>query len=203
LSASPRGDRSKSLQVARAFLDEYRRRAPDDEISELNVFTVELLEFDGPDVQARYNILHDRESSEDKRETWSRVEAVIADFKEADKYVLSLPMWNCGIPYRLKHYFDVLVQPGYMFSFDPESGYAGLVTGKPVVAVYARGGDYASDEAGHRDLQRPYVETVLGFIGLTDVHSIVIEPTLARGPDLAGERVSQAEAKARELARSF
>ena len=54
-------------------------------------------------------------------------------FKSADKYVFSLPMWNFGIPYKLKHFIDVLVQPGLTFSFSPETGYKGLVTGKPAV----------------------------------------------------------------------
>ena len=55
--------------------------------------------------------MHGQESSEDELRAWTRVEDVIADFKAADKYVLSVPMWNFGIPYRLKQYFDVLVQP--------------------------------------------------------------------------------------------
>ena len=203
IAASPRGDRSKSLQVARAFLHDYRRREPDDEISEINVFRMELPDLDGPALQAKYNILHGQERSDSERKAWSQVEAVITEFKAADKYVLSLPMWNFGIPYRLKHYFDVLVQPGYTFSFDPQSGYAGLVTGRPVVAIYARGGEYAAAEAAHLDLQRPYIATVLGFVGLTDVRSIVIEPTLAGGPDLAAERIQQALAKAKEPAKSF
>ena len=201
IAASPRGDRSKSLQVARAFLHEYRRREPDDEISELNVFSTQLPDFSGPALQAKYNILYGQESSDSERKAWSQVEAVIAEFKAADKYVLSLPMWNFGIPYRLKHYFDVVVQPGYTFSFDPQEGYAGLVTDRPVIAIYARGGEYA--EAAQLDLQKPYIETILGFIGLTDVRSIVVEPTLAGGPDRAAERIQQALAKAEELAKSF
>ena len=36
------------------------------------------------------------------------------------------------------------MQPGYTFSFDPEKGYAGLVTGRPVVPIYARAGEYAA-----------------------------------------------------------
>jgi FMN-dependent NADH-azoreductase len=43
----------------------------------------------------------------------------------------------------------------------------------------------------------------LGFVGLTEIRSIVIEPTLAGGPVLAAERVQRAVAKARELAESF
>jgi putative NADPH-quinone reductase len=32
-------------------------------------------------------------------------------------------MWNFGIPYKLKHYIDVLTQPGQTFNFDPTTGY--------------------------------------------------------------------------------
>ena len=201
ISASPRGDRSKSLQVARAFLAEYRNRAPDDKISELDVFTTELPDLDGPVLQSKYNLLHGQQSSETERRAWSRVEAVIADFKSADKYVVSVPMWNFGIPYRLKHYFDIVVQPGYTFSYDPSKGYTGLVTDIPAIAIYARGGEYTA--SAHLDLQKPYVETILGFMGLTDVRSIVIEPTLAGGPELATERVNEAVNEAKELANSF
>jgi FMN-dependent NADH-azoreductase len=203
ISASPRGDRSKSLQVAEALLAEYRQRKPGDEIRRLDLWTAKLPAFDGPVVQAKYNILHGQDSSAAERDAWRAVEAVIEQFKAADKYVFSLPMWNFGVPYRLKHFFDVIVQPGYTFSFDPVKGYSGLVTGKPVVAVYARGGEYAAPEAARLDFQKPYLETILGFIGLTDVRPVVIEPTLAGGPNVADERARQAIAKAKELAQAF
>lgn len=202
ISASPRGDRSKSLQVAEAFLEEYRQRKPGDEIRRLDLSTARLPAFDGPVIQAKYNILHGQDSSAAERDAWRAVETVIEQFKAADKYVFSLPMWNFGVPYRLKHFFDVIVQPGYTFSFDPAKGYAGLVTGKPVVAVYARGGEYAAPETAKLDFQKPYLETILGFIGLTDVRPLVIEPTLA-SPAVADERARQAIAKAKELAQSF
>ncbi len=203
ISASPRGDRSNSLRVAQALLEAYRSRIPDDDISHLDLFTKELPSFDGLVLQAKYNILHGQDSTEAEQEAWRGVEAVIDEFTSADKLVFSLPMWNFGIPYKLKHYFDVLVQPGHTFSFDPESGYSGLVTGKPVIAIFARGGEYSAAEAAGLDMQKPYIETILGFIGLTDVRSVVIEPTLAGGPELAGERLKQAIAKAEELAKSF
>jgi len=203
VSASPRGDRSKSLQVAFALLEEYGLRHPEDDVVHRDLFAAELPPFDGPVLQAKYNILHGQESAETEREAWRAVESVIEEFTSADKYVFSVPMWNFGIPYKLKHYFDVLVQPGYTFSFDPEKGYSGLVTGKPVVAIYARGGEYASGDAARLDLQKPYLETILAFVGLAGVHSIVIEPTLAGGPDVAEARLEQAIAEAKRLAESF
>ncbi len=102
----------------------------------------------------------------------------------------------------MKHFIDVITQPGQTFSFSPDTGYTGLVTGKPIVVTYARGGAYSSDEAQGMDFQKSYTELLLGFIGFTDVESIVIEPTLGAPDDIAAvERA--AIAKAQELAKSF
>jgi FMN-dependent NADH-azoreductase len=203
IQASPRGDRSKSIQVARAFLDAYAEQNPADRVDTLDLFQADLPAFDGPVLQAKYNILNQKDSTEAERTAWRAVEAVIDEFRAADKYVFSLPMWNFGIPYRLKHYFDVIIQPGYTFSFDPATGYSGLLTGRPAAAIFARGGEYASAETASLDMQRPYVETALGFMGLTDVKTIVVEPTLAGGPEVAEQRLQAAIAAARSAATTF
>ncbi len=89
-------------------------------------------------------------------------------------------MWNFGIPYKLKHYIDVLTQPGLTFSYSPSEGYKGLVTGKPAAVVYARGGSYPPGSGAEgMDFQKSYFETLLKFIGFTDIRPIVVEPTLA------------------------
>ncbi|MEM8866270.1 MAG: NAD(P)H-dependent oxidoreductase, partial [Planctomycetota bacterium] len=120
------------------------------------------------------------------------------EFKSADKYLISVPMWNFGIPYKLKHYIDVIAQPGQTFSFDPESGYSGLVTGKPVAVVYARGGEYGGEGSG-MDHQKPYVEQMLGFLGFTDIHPIVFEPTLG-APDDVADTAAEVTEKAKSIA---
>jgi FMN-dependent NADH-azoreductase len=198
IQASPRTERSHSKEVADAFLAAYAEKHPDDEIETLNLFETELPPFDGLRVQAKYTILHGKEHSSEELDAWSEVEAVIEDFKSFDKYVFSVPMWNFGIPYRLKQYIDILTQPGYTFSVDENGNYEGLVTGKPVLAVYARGGSYP--EGASIDFQKPYLELALGFIGFTETTSIVVQPTL--GED-AEKGKTQAVAKAGELAQTF
>lgn len=197
LQASPRGDRSKSNQVAKAFLDSYKQAHPDDTVETLNVFDADLPSFDGLTVQAKYTIMHGAEHTAEERKAWDAVEKVIEKFKSADKYVISLPMWNFGIPYRLKHYIDVLVQPGYTFTVG-DNGYEGLVLGKPVVVIYARGGAYLN--AVEYDKQKPYMEQILGFMGFEDIRSIVVEPTLAGGEDMARQAVEGSIQKARQMA---
>ncbi|MHC4551312.1 MAG: FMN-dependent NADH-azoreductase [Planctomycetota bacterium] len=202
IQASPR-DRSKSTKVATAFLDSYQQSNPDDQIETLNVFEKDLPPFDGFAVQAKYSIMHGQEHSDDELQAWSAVETLIDEFKTADKYLFSLPMWNFGIPYRLKQYIDIIVQPGYTFSAD-ENGYEGLVKGKPAVVVYARGGAYSEGSGLEAfDLQKKYFDLVLGFIGFEDVQSIIVEPTMHVGPEEVQAMVQASIGKAAGIAKEF
>ncbi len=204
IQASPQGKLSYSIQTADAFIQAYKQKYPDDEIVTLNVFDAPLPKFDGFAVQAKYMIMHGKPHSKEQQQAWKEVEQVIAHFKSADKYVLAVPMWNFGIPYRLKQYIDLLAQPGYTFSYSPGKGYEGLVTGKPILVVYARGGQYdPSSGAEAFDLQKKYIELILGFMGFKDIRTIIVEPTLQAGLDIAQAKLAEAQKKAAELAGSF
>lgn len=196
IEASPRKTRSKSIRAAKAFLDAYRESHPDDAIETIDLWSTPLPEFDGETIDAKYQVLHGQDHSRDQAAAWQAVVDVCDQFKSADKYVISVPMWNFGIPYKLKHYIDVLAQPGQTFSYSPDTGYSGLVTGRPVTVIYARGGAYTADDAKGMDYQKSYMELILGFLGFTDIRSVIIEPTLA-----AGDEVEKTEAAAAEQAR--
>ncbi|MFH1112329.1 MAG: NAD(P)H-dependent oxidoreductase [Pseudomonadota bacterium] len=203
IKASPRGDRSYSGAAAEAFVSAYKEQHPGDEIVTLDLFKAELPAFDGLAVEAKYVILHGKKHTPEHRQAWLAVENLIAEFTSADKYVLSTPMWNFGIPYKLKHYLDIIVQPGYTFSFSPDEGYKGLVLGKPVVVFYARGGEYppGTDYEAY-DLQTKYLDLILRFIGFTDIRPFIVEPTLMN-PTLAGQRRDELIGRAGRLAEEF
>jgi FMN-dependent NADH-azoreductase len=197
IESSPRKSRSKSIAVAKAFIDAYTAANPSDEVVTIDLWEKQLPAFDGYTIDAKYQVLHGQGFDAEQAKAWNAVVAVCDEFKSADKYLLSMPMWNFGIPYKLKHYIDVIAQPGQTFSFDPATGYSGLVVGKPVAVVYARGGAYGGEVSG-MDHQKPYVEQMLGFFGFSEIHSVVIEPTLA-----APEEVAATEADAVKLAQKI
>jgi len=204
LQASPRIGRSHSMAAAEAFVQSYAATHTQDKVVTRNVFEMALVPFDGLAVEAKYRILHDERPTEGEKVVWDDVEALIAEFTSADKYVFAVPMWNFGIPYRLKQYLDVVVQPGYTFTVTPDGGYTGLVTDRPAFIAYARGGEYAAGTAAAAvDHQTTYMETILGFMGFSDVRSIVVEPTLMGGPETAASRWTAAIEKAREMAKDF
>lgn len=204
IKASPRGKRSHAIAVTDAFIKAYKAKHSGDEIIELDVFKAELMPFDGLAVQAKYTVLHGGKPSGEEMTAWKGVEDTIAAFTAADKYVFAVPMWNFSIPYRLKQYFDIIIQPGYTFSYSPEEGYRGLVTGKRAFVAYARGGEYAEGTAGKAfDYQQTYMDCILGFMGITDVTSVVVEPMLMGGPDTAAQRQKAAINEAQGIATKF
>jgi len=198
--ASPRGDRSASLTVAKHLIESYHAAHPGDTVETLDLWKADLPEFDGATIDAKYAIMHGQNHTPEQKQAWEAVTKIANHFKSADKYVFSLPMWNFGIPYKLKHFIDVLTQPGLAFSFSPETGYQGLITGKPVVVVYARGGAYGPGTGMEAyDAQSTYLKQLLGFIGFTDIKEIFVEPTLASASS-KDEAIAASNRKAAELA---
>ena len=60
------------------------------------------------------------------------------------------------------------------FSY-PSSGPAGLLKGKRAFLVLASGGIYSDGPAKAFDFQEPYLRTILGFMGITEVDVVRVE----------------------------
>jgi FMN-dependent NADH-azoreductase len=126
----------------------------------------------------------------------ARSEALIAELQAADVVVIGAPLYNFGISSQLKTYFDFIARNGITFKYGP-NGPEGLVNGKKVYVVSARGGKYLGTPG---ESQTPYLKTYLGFLGMTDVTFIYAEG-LNMGPEaaqaaLAGAREAIAAAAA-------
>ncbi len=176
IKASPRDDRSHSHTTAKAFLSAYQQKNPQDKIITIDLFKESLPEFDNFAAESKYAIMHGREKTAEQVKKWSQIEKVIEQFKSADKYLISVPMWNFSIPYKLKHYIDIIVQPSYTFSVT-NGNYKGLAGGKPICLILARGASYDNDSP--IAFQKRYLEFILGFIGFTDIKTVICQPMLA------------------------
>jgi FMN-dependent NADH-azoreductase len=99
---------------------------------------------------------------------------LIAELRSADTIVIGAPMYNFSIPTGLRAWFDYVLRAGETFSYS-EAGPKGLLTGKRVIVIESRGGLYSEGPAKAIDFQEPYLRTLLGFIGLTDVTFIHAE----------------------------
>ncbi|MFT4584722.1 MAG: FMN-dependent NADH-azoreductase [Gammaproteobacteria bacterium] len=202
IESSPRKDRSHSIKVANAFLAEYKKTNPNDHVDVLDLWGEKLPAFDGDMINAKYAVMHGADQSSGETAAWGQVQKIFDRFNAADKYLFSVPMWNFGIPYILKHYIDIITQPGMAWSFDPAAGYSGLVTGRAAV-IYSSAGVYHEGSGAEAfDNQRPYFQGWLGFVGITDVTPISCAPMLG-APEDVEKAVSEAIIAAQELAARF
>lgn len=92
-------------------------------------------------------------------------DSLIRELKEADTIVLGLPMYNFGVPASFKAWVDLIARNGETFAYG-ENGPEGLLKDKRAVVIVATGGVPIGTPVDH---STPYVTTVLGFIGITDV----------------------------------
>jgi len=179
IEGSPRKDRSHSMKIAREYLDKVKENDSTIEIKSIDPWSIDLPEFDGDMMNAKYAVIGGADPSDSEKNAWDHVTKIFNDFADADHYLFSVPMWNFNIPYKLKHYIDIVTQPGLSWSYNPNDGYKGLMTERTATVIYASGDGY-SEGTGFEsyDLQKPYVELWLTFLGFTKIEKVIVDKTL-------------------------
>lgn len=94
---------------------------------------------------------------------------LVDELLAADTLVIGAPMHNFSITSGLKAWIDHVARVGRTFQYGA-NGPEGLVKGKKVYVLTASGGDYRpGTPAESYNFVDPYLRTVLGFLGITDV----------------------------------
>jgi len=199
IEASPMQSASTSSTVAAAWLDAWREAHPEDTVDILNVWDIDLPPFDADMIAAKFAVLRAQNATAPQQALWARAVAVSQRFNAADRYLFSLPMWNFGIPYRLKHFIDVVTLPGQNWSWSRRAGYQALLPGKSATLVYSSAGAYPlQPDEDDSDFQKPYMRRWLRFLDIAVEAEISAAPTLVAPEELAVTR-----ARAMERARMF
>lgn len=197
--ASPRAEKSRTLNVSAEFLKTLKGKYPQLVIQDLDLFRTNLPEVFGGSVDAKYAFMSGGVPDEEALKSWDEISRYAKEFVAADIYLISSPMWNFSIPYKLKQYIDIIMQAGILFSFTKE-GVVGLANNKKMFCITSRGNDY-SEGTGMKqfDFQEPYLRSIFGFTGITDISFINSQP-LDLTPDITDASLEKARGDARLLA---
>ncbi|WP_299477906.1 NAD(P)H-dependent oxidoreductase [uncultured Roseibium sp.] len=197
INASPRGPKSQSALLADAYLRARALREPAVQVDSLNLWSEDLPEFDGDKNAAKLSFFGVGEMDAAGKSAWDQVVEVTQRFIEADEYVFNVPMWNGGIPYKLKHYIDVITQPGLLFGFEPERGYFGLLENKTAHVFYSSG-VYApgADKKYGEDFHSAYMDWWFGLVGIETVVTTRHQPSILTMTPDADLETAIARAKA-------
>ncbi len=117
---------------------------------------------------------------------------LVEQLEAAHIVVIGVPMINFTICSQLKTWIDHVTIAGRTFKYSAPGVAKGMLFGKKVFVIAARGGDYADIPVSAFDFQEPLLRTNLGFLGLFDVSFIRAEGMRQR-MDEAVNIISNAE----------
>jgi FMN-dependent NADH-azoreductase len=187
LNSSPRGD-SVSTKVANELVAKIRANSKGSTVVERD-----LSKDVPPHIGEAFVVGSRIEAEKRSKAEQAAVELsdkLIKEVADADTLVIASPMFNFGPSTTLKAWFDYILRAGVTFKYT-EKGPEGLLTGKKVYVVVARGGVYSEGPMKAIDFQEPYLRHLLGFAGMTDVTFVKVEG-IAYGPEVAEKAVKAA-----------
>ncbi|HWP19395.1 MAG TPA: NAD(P)H-dependent oxidoreductase [Burkholderiaceae bacterium] len=192
VNSSARVEGSHSTSLANHLVERLQKARPDARLTIRDLARTPHPVLDEQALQALFSPAEARTAEQAARVALDDV--LIAEIQAADVVVLGVPMYNFGVPAQLKNWIDAISRARVTFRYT-EQGPEGLLKGKKVYVVLARGGKYRDTPA---DTQVPYLRTVLAFLGMTDVEFIYAEG-LAMGPDAERQALREARAQIEAL----
>ncbi|MEG0371819.1 MAG: FMN-dependent NADH-azoreductase [Clostridium sp.] len=167
IKANPKIKGSRSLEISDAFINEYKKSNPNDEVVTLDLYREKIDFINQEDLE--YLFLPKNDESKN-----NKVLKFAYQFQEADKYIFSAPMWNLSFPAILKAYIDYVTVSGITFKYT-DKGPVGLCSGKKALFVTTRGGIFSTGPAKDFEMGEKYMEAILGFLGIHGLETIVAE----------------------------
>ena len=188
------GAQSVSRQLSRQVVDSWVAAHPGTQVTHLDLVTHAPAHLTQDALALRMGQTENLSEAQ-KREN-AVTEGLLQQFLAADVLVIGAPLYNFSIPTQLKAWIDRLAQPGRTFRYTA-SGPEGLAGGKTVIVASSCGGLYSTSEGGRAmEHQESYLQTVLGFLGITDVRFVRAEG-LGMGEAVRAAALASAQADIR------
>lgn len=173
----PRGSHTRRL--TRRFIERWQEARPQDSVTYRDVGQQPPSPVSGDWIAAAFTRPERRDEA--ARACLAESDMLVQELLRADLIVIGAPMYNFGLPAQLKAWLDNVVRVGVTFGFDRsrqgEPYWPMLPPGKRLVILSSRG-DYGYDPGGRLgdiNLVERGLSVPMGYIGLTQTHSIAIE----------------------------
>ena len=177
IDSSPLYGRSVSRQLTSAFVTQWKSSHPDGKVLDRDLNSTFIPPIDAAWVGAVYTPEESR--THEQKELLSLSDSLLAELEQAHEYVFGLPMHNFSVPSVLKLWIDQITRVGKTFSY-ADGTPKGLIIGKKATFIIATGGIYdAQTQMASFNFVEPYLRSLFGFLGLTDVTFLTAGGTMA------------------------
>lgn len=166
LISSPRGSESASIKLAHAIIEKLQQEYPGSTLEEVDLLKSDVPHLDTAHLRSFFTPAEQLTADDQAAIRYS--DNAIAQLMAADIIVVGAPLYNFGITSTLKAWIDHIARAGKTFRYD-ENGPEGLVKGKKVYVAMSSGAIYSEGIYKSYDHVSPYLESVFGFLGMTDI----------------------------------
>jgi FMN-dependent NADH-azoreductase len=195
VNACVRGEQSRTLKLARHFLEQYRAMHPEDKITERNLMMDRL-----------QPIYQETLAEEQTLQAAGRLDQPMFEparqFAAADKVVIAAPFWELSFPAILKIYLERISVVGLVFRYDEQGTPVGLGRAKKLLLITTRGGDFSRPETQWMEMGARQLEALCVLYGIPQFQCLCAQglDDVRNDPvQLLGQAMEQAE----ELAKTF
>ena len=172
LISSPRGDESFSIKLGNAVIEKLLDEYPGSDVQEVNLLESNVPHLNTGHLRSFFTPAEHLTSEDQDAIQYS--DAAIDQLMAADIIVIGAPLYNFGVPSTLKAWIDHIARAGKTFRYS-ENGAEGLVSGKKVYIAMSAGAVYSEGLWQPYDFVSPYLTTMLGFLGMTDLTIFRVE----------------------------
>jgi FMN-dependent NADH-azoreductase len=194
VNACVRGEQSRTLKIARRFLEEYKKLNPEDSITQLDLCDMALNCLTSEVLALREQLLKENNLEHD-------LFKLAKQFAAADKIIIAAPFWDLSFPAILKVYIEQISVPEITFGYENDIP-VGLCKAEKLLYITTRGGEFSHGFAKEFEMGVPYIKAICALYGIKNVISICAE-----GLDMvendAAEIVNNAMEEAVEIAKTF
>lgn len=200
IDSSARGERSISRTLSHEFVNGWKAAYPDDQVTYRDLGHQPVPNVSETWIAAAFS--NPAEHTPELADAIKISDQLIDEMLAADRYVLGIPMYNLTIPASFKAYVDQVVRAGRTFAVT-DSGYKGLVEGKKALVLTAEGGVYREGTPmAAANFHEPYIKTILGFMGITDI-TFIHADGLAFGDEAREKALAAARAEIQDAITSW
>jgi len=201
IDCSVRNEQSLSRKFSASFVHQLRQRFPE----ELQVIRLDLANDTPPHptalfTQAMYTPF--ALQTDQMKAELAGSNALVDKLIEAQVYVVGMPLYNFSVPSNFKAFIDNVVRVGRTFT-KTDNGFEGALVNKRMVVISTRGADYTIAPFDKMDHLEPYLRTIFGFMGVTQIEFINVHPVQFFGEEAKQRAITKAHEQITQVANQF
>ena len=165
INSCVRGERSRTLKLARRFLAGYQKAHPDTVITQRDL-CAERLQPQYPEILAERDALWNAGRLDQPMFEPAR------QFAAADKIVVAAPFWDLCFPAVLKIYLERVTVADITFGYDAQGAMVGKCRASKLLYITTRGGNYAGTEL---EMGTPIMKALCTMYGIPELLTLAAE----------------------------